>query len=133
MLTDKQKIFVDEYLIDLNATQAAIRAGYSIKTARQIGEQNLSKVYIAKAVEDKMLEREERTKITQDKVLNDIELIKQNAMKNKKDNNGNVEMLNHNAALKACELQGKHLSMWTDKINATVVTTQLPVSVDEFV
>lgn len=47
-LTDKQQRFVDEYLIDLNATQAAIRAGYSEKTAKEIGSENLTKPNIAK-------------------------------------------------------------------------------------
>ena len=68
-LTPKQQRFVDEYLIDLNATQAAIRAGYSPKTARQIGEQNLSKLDIQQAIEQAKAERSERTKITQDEVL----------------------------------------------------------------
>ena len=68
-LTPKQQRFVDEYLIDLNATQAAIRAGYSPKTARQIGEQNLSKLDIQQAIEQAKAERSERTKITQDDVL----------------------------------------------------------------
>lgn len=43
-MTEKQKRFCDEYLIDLNATQAAIRSGYSAKTAKQIGQQNLSSI-----------------------------------------------------------------------------------------
>ena len=68
-LTPKQQRFVDEYLIDLNATQSAIRAGYSPKTARQIGEQNLSKLDIQQAIEQAKVERSERTKITQDDVL----------------------------------------------------------------
>ena len=68
-LTPKQQRFVDEYLIDLNATQSAIRAGYSPKTARQIGEQNLSKLDIQMAIEQAKAERSERTKITQDDVL----------------------------------------------------------------
>lgn len=133
MLNPKQQRFVDEYLIDLNATQAAIRAGYSEKTARQIGEQNLSKLDIAKAVQERMAERKARVEITQDKVLQDIELIKQDAMRKKLTNAGDEEMANHNAALKACELQGKHLAMWTEKIDATVTNKELPASVDEFV
>lgn len=68
-LTDKQEIFCKEYLIDLNATQAAIRAGYSKKTAKDIGCQNLAKLYIAKRIQDLMQERSERVQITQDRVL----------------------------------------------------------------
>ena len=54
-LTDKQKRFVDEYLIDLNATAAAIRAGYSRKTANRIGQQNLSKLDIRSAIDSRMV------------------------------------------------------------------------------
>lgn len=68
-LTAKQQRFVDEYLIDLNATQAAIRAGYSKKTAGQIGDENLKKPEIASAVKKAMEKREKRTEITQDRVL----------------------------------------------------------------
>lgn len=71
-LTHKQQRFVDEYLVDLNATQAAIRAGYSQKTARQIGEENLSKPDILAAVDKAMADRSERTKIDQDYVLSII-------------------------------------------------------------
>ncbi len=62
-LTPKQQRFVDEYLVDLNATQAAIRAGYSKNSARQIGEENLSKPVIAAAVAKAKQERSEATKI----------------------------------------------------------------------
>ncbi|MCK2097529.1 terminase small subunit [Thauera aromatica] len=68
-LTPKQSTFVQEYLIDLNATQAAIRAGYSAKTARQIGEENLSKPDIAAAVAAARKERAERTAVSADRVL----------------------------------------------------------------
>lgn len=51
-LTDKQQRFVDEYLIDLNATQAAIRAGYSEKTAYSVGHENLKKPEIQKAIQE---------------------------------------------------------------------------------
>ena len=50
-------MFVEEYIVDLNATQAAIRAGYSKKTARQIGEQNLSKLDIRKAIDERLAEK----------------------------------------------------------------------------
>jgi len=73
-LTPKQKLFVQEYLIDLNATQAAIRAGYSEKTAAVIGAENLIKPNIATSIQKSMNSREQRTEITQDKVL--LELAK---------------------------------------------------------
>ncbi|PBJ92088.1 hypothetical protein CMV24_29085 [Pseudomonas plecoglossicida] len=71
-LTAKQQRFVDEYLKDLNATQAAIRAGYSKKTAASIGQENLRKPEIEKALRSATQERSQRTAITQDYVLSGI-------------------------------------------------------------
>ncbi len=71
-LTTKQSVFVQEYLIDLNATQAAKRAGYSEDTAQQIGSENLSKPVIQEAIQQAMTERAARTEITADKVLQEI-------------------------------------------------------------
>ncbi len=68
-MTPKQRRFVDEYLIDLNATQAAIRAGYSKKTAQQIGSRLLLNVVVTAAVAVAKAERSERTKIDSDWVL----------------------------------------------------------------
>jgi phage terminase small subunit len=68
-LSDKQQRFVDEYLIDLNATQAAIRAGYSVKSARLIGCENITKPNIAAAISKAQADRSERTKIEADWVL----------------------------------------------------------------
>ena len=62
-LTDKQQRFVDEYLIDLNATQAAIRAGYSEKTAAAIGAENLIKPNIQNAIQEAQAKRQEQTQI----------------------------------------------------------------------
>lgn len=81
-LTDKQKRFCEEYLIDLNATQAAIRAGYSPKTARSIANENLTKpdikAYLAKINE----ERIQRVKISQDDVLRELAHIAFDDIKN---------------------------------------------------
>ncbi|WP_312158899.1 terminase small subunit [Acinetobacter sp.] len=68
-LTDKQQRFVDEYLIDLNATQAAIRAGYSEKTAAAIGAENLIKPNIQEAIQVAQARRAERTQIDAEYVL----------------------------------------------------------------
>ena len=68
-LTDKQEMFCREYLIDLNATQAAIRAGYSDKTANRTGSENLSKPDIAQRIIDLKSERNERVEINADYVL----------------------------------------------------------------
>jgi phage terminase small subunit len=74
-LTPKQKLFVKEYLIDLNATQAAIRAGYSEKTAYRTGADNLKKPQIQAELEKAMKAREKRTEITQDRVLKELAKI----------------------------------------------------------
>lgn len=68
-LTQKQKLFVKEYLVDLNATRAAIRAGYSEKTAEAIGYENLRKPQIDVAIQAAMTKRSQRVEITQDRVL----------------------------------------------------------------
>jgi phage terminase small subunit len=69
-LTPKQAQFVIHYLVDLNATQAAIRAGYKGNNPRNIGSENLAKPYIAAAIQEAMDKRSERTKIDADWVLN---------------------------------------------------------------
>lgn len=74
-LTAKQQRFCDEYLIDLNATQAAIRAGYSKKTANEQGARLLVNVSIQKKISELQKEREKRTEITQDSVLHELALI----------------------------------------------------------
>ncbi len=68
-MTPKQQRFVEEYLIDLNATQAAIRAGYSENAAKEQGYENLTKPHIAEAIAEAMAARSERTKIDADWVL----------------------------------------------------------------
>lgn len=74
-LTDKQRRFVEEYLLDLNATQAAIRAGYSEKTANEQGSRLLANVSVAAAVAQAQKSRSERTQITADKVLAELAKI----------------------------------------------------------
>lgn len=69
MLTPKQAEFVRQYLVDLNATQAAIRAGYSARTAEWIGPQLLGKTHVAKAVQAAIEARSRRTEISADRVL----------------------------------------------------------------
>ncbi len=74
-LTPKQKAFIDEYLIDLNATQAAIRAGYSQNTASRIAIELLNKTHVSEKIQERMKDREKRTEITQDKVLAELAKI----------------------------------------------------------
>lgn len=71
-LTDKQEKFCNEYLIDLNATQAAIRAGYSEKTAQEIGSQNLSKLIISERIAQLREEIKEATEITPEYIINNL-------------------------------------------------------------
>ena len=75
VLTNKQKLFVDEYLKDLNATQAAIRAGYKEKCAKEIGYENLTKPHIQEEISKRMKKREERTEITQDMIIKELSKI----------------------------------------------------------
>jgi len=74
-LTKKQRAFVEEYLVDLNATQAAIRAGYSAKSAAEIGYENLRKPQIVEAIAEAQKARSERTQITADMVVKELALL----------------------------------------------------------
>ena len=102
-LTEKQKKFCDEYLIDLNATQAAIRAGYSKKTAFIIGHENLSKPNIKTYIESIQEKARERNKITLDKI---VDMIYEDALNGEHENN----------RLKAKDMLMKHLGGYTDKL-----------------
>lgn len=90
-LNDRQSRFVSEYLVDLNATQAAIRAGYSKKTAGQIGDENLKKPQIAIAIKQAMDSRNKRVQINADYVLNRLVEIDQLDVLDILDNAGNFK------------------------------------------
>lgn len=75
MLTTKQERFCEEYLVDLNATQAAIRAGYSKKTARAIAQENLTKPDIQAYIAELQQKVSERTNVTVDKVVKELARI----------------------------------------------------------
>ncbi len=81
-LTKKQKMFIQEYLVDLNGTQAAIRAGYSENCARQIANENMSKPYIRQAIDEAVKEREKRTQVNQDVVIGELAKIALTDIKN---------------------------------------------------
>ncbi len=106
-LTPKQARFVEEYLIDLNATQAAIRAGYSAKTANEQGAQLLAKLSIRQAVAEAQAIRSKRTEITQDEVIQGL----------KKEATLEGEGSSHSARVSAWAHLGKHLGMFTDNLN----------------
>ena len=105
ILSPKQERFVAEYLVDMNATQAAIRAGYSRKTARQIGQENLTKPDIQDAIRAALNKIKERVELTQERVLENLDAAREGAM-------GANQF---SAAVRATELQGKHLSMFEPK------------------
>lgn len=148
-LTEKQQRFVDEYLIDLNATQAAIRAGYSARTANEQGSQNLAKLSIQQAIAERMAERSKRTGINQDRVVLELAKIAFVKMTDLVDSQGRIresaadddlaciESIKYKESesdtgasverevkiaskLKALELLGKHLGMWNDKIDVNI-------------
>lgn len=116
-LTPKQQRFVEEYLVDLNATQAAIRAGYSAKTAEQQAFQLLQKTSVSEAVSQQRAKLSERTMRTVADVMADIGRVRDNAMQLMTDpDTGGQVMLSHKDALKALELEGKHLGAFTERI-----------------
>ena len=116
-LTAKQQTFCEEYLTDLNATQAAIRAGYSKHTAKDIGCENLAKPNIAECIQNLMAKRSESTGITNDWVLKGIKDLTDSLILSEEPK----------AAYKGFELAGRHLKLFTDKIDLSgeVKVTQI--------
>ena len=108
-LTPKQQRFVEEYLIDLNATQAAIRAGYSEKTAKEIGSENLTKPNIAKAIAEAQEKLSNKAQVT-------VEMVVQGLLNEAKDLS---ESSTQSARVSAWAHLGKHLGMFKDKIEHT--------------
>jgi phage terminase small subunit len=119
-LSNKQEAFCREYLIDLNGTQAAIRAGYSHKGAHVQAAQLLSNHKVSEYLQQLMNERAERVQRSADDVLRDIQAVKQSCMRELPDPQGNLVMVDSKAALKALELEGKHLKMFTERVEASV-------------
>ena len=145
-MTKKQKRFIEEYLIDLNATQAAIRAGYSPDTAQEQGSRMLSNVMVSKEISKAMAKRSRRTGVNADRVVrelakiafvNAVEVIdpktatvKENAsdddtaaiqsVKVKTFGEDGLEReIKMADKIKALELLGRHLGMWNDKLQVS--------------
>lgn len=108
-LTPKQTAFVREYLIDLNATEAAKKAGYSQKTSYSQGQRLLKDVEIQQALQKAMQARAAEAERTAVDVFKDIITVTKEAM-----DDGD-----RRSALKGLELQGKHLGMFTEKVDHT--------------
>ncbi|WP_207000721.1 terminase small subunit [Trinickia mobilis] len=159
-LTKKQAVFVEEYLVDLNATQAAIRAGYSAKTADKIATQLLGKTLVAEAIAARMKDREARTQITQDKVLREIarialadprkvmtwgpkgvdlvacdQLSEDDAaiigeVSESFTENGRTLKVKLNDKLRALDMLGRHLGLFKEKIELSGTVKTQPVPAD---
>ena len=129
-LTPKQSRFVDEYLIDLNATQAAIRAGYSEKTADVIGAENLVKPCIKQAIDEALAKRSQKTERKAADVLADIQELAQAAKLECLADPKNSALLN--ATIKALELEGKHLGVAQRiDIDGSIETKQSPANLND--
>jgi len=145
-LTAKQERFVEEYLVDLNATQAAIRAGYSSKTANEQGSQLLANLSIRARIDEAMAELSRRTGVNQERVIRElarVAFVNASNVVNPKDATvledaseddtaaissikvkvvqGDLESIEREVKfadkLKALELLGKHFGMFTDKVS----------------
>lgn len=118
-LTAKQQRFVNEYMIDLNATQAAIRAGYSEKTATIIGHENLTKPNIAMAINQAQQDKAKAIQITVEGVVSDIRKVTDKAMEVYLSDPTSSSAAN--AAFKGLELLGKHIGAFVElqKVNIT--------------
>lgn len=145
-LTPKQAEFVRQYLVDLNATAAAIRAGYSERTAKSQGQRLLTNVDVSAALAAAQAEREQRTEITQDRVVSELAKIAFGSLRdvmewgpngvtlksseeltddqaagvagvseNATQNGSSLKIRRHDK-VKALELLGRHLGMFTDKV-----------------
>lgn len=158
-LNEKQQCFVDEYLIDLNGTQAAVRAGYSAKTADVQASRLLGNDKVQQAISEHMAERSKRTGVNQDRVVLELAKIAFVKMTDIVDKQGRIkttatdddlaciESVKHKkcnsstgssverevkiaSKIKALELLGKHLGMWNDKFDVNI-TQPIVISGDD--
>ena len=149
-LTPKQKAFVDEYLVDLNATQAAIRAGYSPKTAQEQSSRLLSNVMVQEALQKRQTKLQNKLEITQERVLEELASIafsngadfakvtetghvrivpteelpeeKRRAIASIKEGQFGTEIKTYDKVL-ALEMLGKHLGLFDGRIDSEAEVT----------
>lgn len=130
-MTAKQKRFCDEYLIDLNATQAAIRSGYSKKTAYSIGNENLMKPELKKYIEERMAEKESQLIADQDEVLKYLTSVMRGESQSEivvvegvgdgmSEARAMQKAPDERERLKAAELLGKRYGLYTEKVEQQV-------------
>lgn len=120
-LTAKQEKFCEEYMIDMNATQAAVRAGYSEKTAHAIGAENLTKPLIAQRIITLRETQSKRTELDADYVLSRLKKVYERCMQEEAVIIDGEEVgefkFEHSGANKSLELLGRHLQLFTDKLS----------------
>lgn len=138
-MTAKQRRFCDEYLIDLNATQAAIRAGYSKKTAYAIANENLMKPELKAYIEQRMAEKESELIADQDEVLKYLTAVMRGqtqaevvVVENIGDYMSEARTMkkapDEKERLKAAELLGKRYGLYTDRVEQEV-DTELTINI----
>lgn len=103
-LSPKMEIFVNEYMVDFNATQAVVRAGYKTKYPDKMATELMRHPLVRRAVDERMAEKRERTEFNADYVITKLINIVEN-----------TEQGNPNAALRGLELLGKHLGLYRDR------------------
>ena len=139
-MTPKQKRFCDEYLIDLNATQAAIRAGYSKKTAQAIGAENLKKPLLKNYIEKRMAEKEDELIADQNEVLKYLTSVLRDStdsetvvVEGQGEGYSEARILrvkpSEKDKLKAAELLGKRYGIYTEKVEQAV-DMELSINID---
>lgn len=139
-MTAKQRRFCDEYLIDLNATQAAIRAGYSKKTARKIGQENLTKQDIRQYIDARMAEKESELIADQNEVLRYLTAVMRGESRSSvvvveslgdfmSEAREMEKAPDEKERLKAAELLGKRYGLYTDRVEQDV-DMELNITVD---
>lgn len=139
-MTEKQRRFCDEYLIDLNATQAAIRAGYSTRTAQQMGAENLSKPVVKEYIAARMAEKESELIADQNEVLKYLTSVMRGqsrssvvVVESAGDFTSQAREMekapDEKERLKAAELLGKRYGLYTDRVEQDV-DLELNITVD---
>lgn len=143
-LSDKHEIFCQEYLIDLNATQAYIRAGYSPDGARHAASRLLTNDNIRARIDELMAERAKMVRIDAAHVVERLKSVAERCMQaepvmvfngqfmeHKKDDAGNhIYEFDSNGANKALELLGRHVGMFVDKVDHTSKGEKLPTTIN---